>query len=86
VEKGKNQTMNGNNISDGPRRRQWLEEQLEELSTPSASRPESTLHPAWWSFIAYCRELRHGDIELLRVQDGLPVLAELTRKKVKFAP
>jgi len=29
-------------------------------------------------------ELRFGDIERLRIQDGLPVLAEETRKKVRF--
>lgn len=42
------------------------------------------LHPVWRAFVRFCRELGHGDIELLRVQDGLPVMAELTRKKVKF--
>lgn len=42
------------------------------------------LHPAWQSFMRYCAELRFGDIERLRIQDGLPVLAEETRKKVKF--
>jgi hypothetical protein len=43
------------------------------------------LHPAWSSFISYCAELQHGDIETLKIQDGVPVLAEITRKKVKFA-
>jgi hypothetical protein len=42
------------------------------------------LHPAWCEFIRFCRELRHGDIERLSIQDGLPVLAEMTRKKIKF--
>lgn len=45
---------------------------------------ESPLPPAWREFIRYCRELRHGEIERLSIQDGLPVLAEITRKKVKF--
>ena len=45
---------------------------------------DNTLPPAWREFIRYCRELRHGEIERLRIQDGLPVLAETTRKKVKF--
>jgi len=43
------------------------------------------LHPAWSAFIKYCVELEHGEIETLKIQDGLPVLAEITRKKVKFA-
>ncbi len=47
---------------------------------------DKSLHPAWRAFVRYCAELQHGDIEILRIQDGLPVLAEVTRKKVKFAP
>ena len=43
-----------------------------------------SLHPAWLAFIRYCRELQHGEIELLKILDGLPVLAEVTTKKVKF--
>jgi hypothetical protein len=29
-------------------------------------------------------EMGHGEIENLKIQDGLPVLAEVTRRKVKF--
>jgi hypothetical protein len=43
------------------------------------------LHPAWSAFVRYCQELGHGEIECLKIQDGLPVLAEVTKKKVKFA-
>jgi hypothetical protein len=42
------------------------------------------LHPSWAAFIRYCTELGHGEIERLSIQDGLPVLAVTTRKKVKF--
>jgi len=42
------------------------------------------LSPAWREFIRFCSELRHGEIERLSIQDGLPVLAEITKKKVKF--
>ncbi|MBZ5622215.1 MAG: hypothetical protein LAQ69_26320 [Acidobacteriia bacterium] len=45
---------------------------------------EQSLPPAWREFIRYCRDLRHGEIERLSIQDGLPVLAEITRKKIKF--
>jgi hypothetical protein len=47
---------------------------------------DSALHPAWSAFITYCVELEHGEIETLRIQNGLPVLAEVTRKKIKFLP
>jgi hypothetical protein len=42
------------------------------------------LHPAWREFIRFCRQLRHGEINQLRIQDGLPVLAETVKQKVKF--
>ncbi|MFN2530745.1 MAG: hypothetical protein ABR555_05575 [Pyrinomonadaceae bacterium] len=46
----------------------------------------SPLHPVWSKFIRYCAELQHGEIELLKIQDGLPMLAEAVKKKIKFAP
>ena len=45
---------------------------------------EHLLPAAWREFIRYCRDLRHGEIERLSIQDGLPVLAEITKKKIKF--
>lgn len=51
-----------------------------------SSLPDKSQHPAWRAFVLYCAELQHGEIELLKIQDGLPVLAEVTRKKVKFEP
>ena len=44
-----------------------------------------SLHPAWGAFIRYCTQLQHGEIELLKIQDGVPVLAEAVKKKIKFA-
>jgi hypothetical protein len=45
---------------------------------------ENALHPAWRAFLHFCRELQHGEIERLRIQDGVPVIAEVVKKKVKF--
>jgi len=45
---------------------------------------EPALPAAWQEFIRFCRDLRHGEIERLSIQDGVPVLAEVTTKKVKF--
>ena len=55
-----------------------------------ATRVERTLarnelHPSWRAFVRYCGEMQHGEIERLKIQDGLPVLAEVTKKKIKFA-
>jgi hypothetical protein len=43
------------------------------------------LPPAWCAFLRYCLELGHGEIERLKIQDGLPVIAEVTRRKIKFS-
>ena len=42
------------------------------------------LPPAWREFIRFCKDLRHGEIERLSIQDGIPVLAEVTKRKIKF--
>ena len=51
---------------------------------PHAEKASKSLHPAWRAFIDYCTELDHAEIETLKIQNGLPVLAEVIRKKVKF--
>ena len=54
-----------------------------ERATQQAS-GDTGLHPAWTRFIRYCQQLGHGDIECLKIQDGLPMMAEATTKKVRF--
>lgn len=51
---------------------------------PDDSFRQDALPIAWRNFIRYCREMRYGEIERLSIQDGLPVLAEETKRKVKF--
>jgi hypothetical protein len=51
---------------------------------PKPSRNGDGLHPAWVAFHRFCGQLQHGEIERLKIQDGLPVLAEVTKQKVKF--
>ena len=43
-----------------------------------------SVHPAWINLMRYCAELGHGEIEKLKIQDGLPMAAEVTTRKVKF--
>ena len=42
------------------------------------------LHPSWFAFIRHCQELGFGEISNLKIQDGVPIMAEETIKKVKF--
>ena len=50
------------------------------------SRTSANVHPAWLRLIRYCADLGHGEIEKLKIQDGLPMAAEVTTRKVKFSP
>ena len=42
------------------------------------------VHPAWARLMEYCADLGHGEIEKLKIQDGIPVIADVVREKVKF--
>ncbi len=42
------------------------------------------LNPAWVAFIRHCQRLGFGEISRLKIQDGVPVLAEESTRKVKF--
>jgi hypothetical protein len=56
--------------------------------TPSTSHEGTgtSVHPSWLRLMRYCSELGHGEIEKLKIQDGLPMLAEVTTRKIKFSP
>ena len=55
-------------------------------STSSGRHSMSEVVPSkqWQAFIAFCCELGHGEIQVLKIQDGVPVLAEKVIEKVKF--
>ena len=50
----------------------------------SDARTSTGVHPAWLRLMHYCAALGHGEIEKLKIQDGLPMAAEVTTRKVKF--
>ena len=54
------------------------------LAVARSPRENVQLSSAWREFIRFCGDLRHGEIERLSIQDGVPVLAEITKKKIKF--
>ena len=55
------------------------------IAESGSRRVEAELSAPWREFIRFCAELGHGEIERLSIQDGLPVLAEITKRKVKFS-
>jgi hypothetical protein len=54
------------------------------LHRTSGARANEDVHPAWLRLMRYCAELGHGEIEKLKIQNGLPVIADVVREKVKF--
>ena len=55
-------------------------------SAPLPERGSAPLHRAWEDFIRYCRELQFGELEKLKIQNGVPMMAELATRKIKFGP
>jgi len=61
--------------------------QLESKNRDFEARPHAGLpavHPAWQALIRMCCEMGHGEIECIKIQDGLPVSAEVVRKKIRW--
>ena len=50
----------------------------------SGWKAHEALHPSWIALIRHCRQLGYGTIEKLKIQDGLPVVAEESVKRTKF--
>jgi ribosomal protein S12 methylthiotransferase accessory factor YcaO len=38
----------------------------------------------WARLIQFCQKLGYGEIEKLKIHDGVPVIADVVREKVKF--
>jgi ribosomal protein S12 methylthiotransferase accessory factor YcaO len=54
------------------------------LHRTSGTRASVDVHPTWQRLMQYCAKLGHGEIEKLKIQDGVPVIADVVREKVKF--
>ncbi len=44
-----------------------------------------SLHANWRDFITLCEKMGFGEIGNLKIQGGLPVVAEVVKKKINFA-
>lgn len=56
------------------------------LSQPPIRDIRQSLPPAWRSFLHFCERMGNGEIQQLKVQDGLPVVAEAVTRRVRFSP
>jgi hypothetical protein len=56
------------------------------LNGNKPNKPGDAANLVWSQFIRYCAEMNHGEIERLKIQDGLPVMAELAVRKIRFGP
>ena len=45
----------------------------------------TTLSPCWVQFIRFCEKMGFGEIENLKIQNGVPMMAEQVTKKIKFS-
>lgn len=45
---------------------------------------EVVVSPGWVKFIDFCKKIGHGEIEKVKIADGIPVLAEKVTEKTKF--
>lgn len=43
-----------------------------------------SVHPAWIALIRLCQEIGFGEIERLKIQDGVPVVAEKLIQRIKL--
>lgn len=56
-----------------------MTKKVQRLAKPlHTDRKGPALHPAWLAFIRHCRDLGFGEVSQLKIQDGLPVMAEET--------
>jgi hypothetical protein len=45
-----------------------------------------TIHPIWEEFMRYCETMNYGEINKLKIKDGLPMVAEEVKEKIVFYP
>jgi len=43
------------------------------------------LSPCWIQFIHFCEKMGFGEIDNLKIQNGVPMMAEQVKKKIKFS-
>jgi hypothetical protein len=74
--------------TEGEGKREARNSKIEKIDFPQEISTEGRLmhvHPIWIKFIKYCETIDCGEIDKLKIQDGLPMLIEEIKKKVTFS-
>jgi hypothetical protein len=56
----------------------------DERKTVSNGKSVQSISEEWARLIRFCQQLCHGEIEKLKIQNGVPVIADIVHEKVKF--
>ena len=51
---------------------------------PLKAQHATKIHPAWLALMRHCRKVGFGEVERLKIQDGVPVMIETTIKRTKL--
>ena len=46
---------------------------------------QADLHPAWQAMIRFCNDLGYGEIACVKIYDGVPISAEVAKKKIRWS-
>lgn len=57
---------------------------MDKVQKKKQSYPTSSTHTAWIALIRYCQAMGHGEIERIKIQDGVPVLIEKSVERIKL--
>ena len=57
---------------------------VSERKTKQVAQVANGIHPAWIALIRHCQAIGHGEIERIKIQNGVPVLIEKSVERIKL--
>jgi len=61
-----------------------MNKKMNDMEKLKAKNRNVGVHPAWLALMRHCREVGFGEIERLKIQDGVPVMIETTIKRTRL--
>lgn len=71
-------------FEDGVRELEWGALIRPWVKKNKVSHGTGGIHPAWIALIRHCQAMGHGEIERVKIQDGVPVLIEKSVERIKL--